>query len=254
DLAEAVAESYPTNPPPIRGDAPTLVLGRLKSSTNLSYNLSGSVSGRDMQVQGTETVPDPELDNFFLVGMVEQWKNSKDQPALTRADRALADAHTRSLFARDELIAQAELAMGNDKLDTAKTLFEQAKRLDPNDMEAKGGLKIIDALKGGFIKKDELKAQLAKEDKSGILALAQEAVQPAQPQPKDGATPEPKDQLQEQKNRMAVEEQRLSQAVDEARRQASRQLAVDPDNAHEILKRTYELVRTNPDLSDRARQ
>jgi tetratricopeptide (TPR) repeat protein len=261
-FSQAVAEFYPAKLPPVRGDSPTLVVGRLNSVADLSYTLSGLVAGRDVQLQNSESLPEPELDNFFLVGMVEQWKNSKDQPALTRADRALADAQTRSRFARDDLIAQAEVALGSDKLDIAKTLFDKAKKLDPNDIEAKAGLKVVDRLKGGFIKKEDLKAQLAKEDGSGIRQLAQAAVQPKQKEPageepkqkEQAVQPGPEEVLQQSKNRIAVAEQRMTQQVDEVLRQARRQLTTDPDNAKEILKRVHNSVREDPDLGERVRQ
>src|SRR5262249_22197506 len=158
-----VAETYPTKLPPLRSDVPTLVVGRLNSAGNLSYSVSGTVAGHDVQVQGSETVPVSEVDNFFLVGMVEQWKSSKDRPALTRSDRALADAQTRSRFTRDDLVAQAEVALASDRLDVAKQLFDHARKLDPSDAEAKAGLDVVEGLKGGRIQKQDLKAQLAKE-------------------------------------------------------------------------------------------
>jgi hypothetical protein len=265
ELSQNVAEVYPTRLPPVRGDSPTLVVGRLKSGPQVSYTLSGTVSGRDVQVKSSESVPESEADNFFLVGMVEQWKKSKDQPALTRADRALADAQTRSRFARDDLVAQAEVALGSDKLEAAKSLFEKAQKLDPNDIEAKAGLKVVEGLKAGVVKKGDLVAQLAKDDGSGMRQLAQavgeqqepKQAAPVPPAPKTtGAAPQPtpEDLLQQQRQRLAVEEQRMTQSVDQAMQEARRQLTSDPDNAKEILKRVHNLVRENPDLTDHARQ
>jgi len=88
ELNQAVAEAYPTKLPPVRSDAPTLVVGRLGSASDISYVLSGSVAGSDVKMAGSEVLTDSLPDNYFLVGLVEQWKNKKDQPALTRADRA----------------------------------------------------------------------------------------------------------------------------------------------------------------------
>src|SRR5262249_27381662 len=127
------------------------------------------------------------------------------------------------------------------------------------------GLKVLEGMKAGTIKKDDLVAELAKEDGSGITQLAREAVkqepkqngqpvvgQPGQPK-EPPPPPSPEEILQQQRNRAAVEEQRMSQAVEDARREARRQLEVDPDNAKEILKRAHNLVRENPDLTDRTR-
>jgi hypothetical protein len=258
ELNQAVAEAYPTKLPPVRSDAPTLVVGRLSSASDIAYALSGSVAGRDVKMQASEVLTDSLPDNYFLVGLVEQWKNKKDQPALTRADRALDDAQVRARMARNELIAQASLALDSNRLDVAKVLFDQVKKLDPTDVEATAGSKVVDKLKGGFIKKDELKAMLAKEDGSGLRQLAQAPAgqaQEQQPAQKGaGAAQQPTDLLEQIRQKTAVEEQRLTQAVDEAMRQARRQLTADPDNSHEILKRSYNLVRDNPDLTDRVRQ
>src|SRR5262249_40390031 len=91
---------------------------------------------------------------------------------------------------------------------------------------------------------------------------AQAAVQPKQtdaaveePKQKDAAAqPGPEEVLQQTRNRQAVEEQKMTQAIDDAIRQARRQLASDPDNAKEILKRAYSQVRDDPDLGERVRQ
>src|SRR5262249_25539267 len=77
-------EYFPTRLPPLRSDAPTLVVGRMKAAKALDYSLDGVVDGRrdGMTVKKTEEVSAPELDNYFLVSMVNQWKNARDQHAL----------------------------------------------------------------------------------------------------------------------------------------------------------------------------
>src|SRR5260370_10130322 len=147
-------------------------------------------------MKGSEAVAVAEPDNFFLVGMVQQWKNAKDQPALTRADRALAYAFEQSQLARADLLAGAEWALGEalgrknlaqDKLDAANNLFEKAQKLDPNDLEADAGLKLVQKLKKGLLKKEQLEKQLSKLQKPGLhdLVQAAEKVQP----PPDVAPP-----------------------------------------------------------------
>src|SRR5262249_36817522 len=96
---DAVAEVLPAKLPPRRADAATLVVGRLKGGNELSYTVRGSVGGKLVVVTATEKLPAPEADNFFLVSMVTQWRNAKDQAALIRGDRALAHAYEQNMLA-----------------------------------------------------------------------------------------------------------------------------------------------------------
>src|SRR5262249_52183101 len=98
-FADNVAEAFPTKLPPLRADAPTLVVGTLKQADKLAYTLEGAVAGRDFRLEKSETVTDPEPVHFFLVSMLDQWRNGKEHPALTRADRALSFAHEQGQFA-----------------------------------------------------------------------------------------------------------------------------------------------------------
>ena len=106
-----VTEFYPGKLPPLRADAPTLLMGRVKPGKSLGYEIEGAVAGKTVRVAKSETLPEPEADNFFLVSMLEQWKKAKDQPALMRADRALAYAQEINQLARDELLGQAQMAL-----------------------------------------------------------------------------------------------------------------------------------------------
>ncbi|TMQ29437.1 MAG: hypothetical protein E6K70_25685, partial [Planctomycetota bacterium] len=245
-------EALPTTLPPLRGDAPTLIVGRLKDGQALNYTLEGTVAGRPVEVNGSEPVGEAEADNFFLIGMIEQWKNAKDQPALSRADRLLAAFSTQTQMARADLIAQAEWAMGQDKLEVAKELFDKAQRLDPEDTEARAGLKIVQKLRNGLINKKQLHEQLVQAEKEEQKQVAQNTQKPAPPP--DVAPPvDQGDLLEQQKAREKVEQQRVTGVVDEAQRQARRILTSDPDEAHDILKRMYNSVRDNPDIGDQTR-
>src|SRR4029077_13814801 len=66
--------------------------------------------------------------------------------------------------------------------------------------------------------------------------------------------PSADDLLQEQKRRMAVEEQRMESVVADSVKQAGRILNSDPDAAQDILKRTLASVRDIPDRGDRTRE
>jgi tetratricopeptide (TPR) repeat protein len=272
------ADCFPTRLPPLRGDAPTLMVGRAKGPGALTYTVEGTVAGRDMRVEKTETLPEPELDNFFLVGMVEQWKTAKDQPALMQGDRALAFAFEMNQMARAELLAQAEEALARDKLDAAGRLFNQVQHLDPNDPEAKGGLKLVMKLREGKVTKDQLRQQFARREGMGLKIekstdpsgkegvkvlrdridklLAQAEKTPPKEQPGDAVPPPPPaagDLLQQQRQRQAVEEQRTAQSVDDALREARRLLPTDPEGARDLLKRVLGTVRDNPDISETSR-
>ena len=67
--------------------------------------VTGAVEGKEVKAEVKESVPEPELDNFFLISTVTQWREQKDQPAIVQADRALAAAFTQNQVARNELLA-----------------------------------------------------------------------------------------------------------------------------------------------------
>src|SRR5262249_13942130 len=73
------------------------------------------------------------------------------------------------------------------------------------------------------------------------------------PAPQPGTAPSADDLIQEQRRRIAVEEQRITGVVDDSIKQANQILGSDPDAAQDILKRTYASVRDNPELGDRVR-
>jgi tetratricopeptide (TPR) repeat protein len=276
----AVAESFPTRLPPLRADAPTLVVGRLSGTGDVAYTIDGQVAGQAARVEKSEPVADPELDNFFLVGMVEQWKQAKDQPAIMQADRALAFANELNHMARAELLAQAEEALARDKFEAAAKLFGQAKDLDPYDAEAVGGLKVVDKIREGKLTKDQLREQFTKRDGTAIriekktgadgkesvevrrdrldklLAQAEQNQQREPlPAPAPGQAPaNQEDLLRQQRQRQLVEEQRLTQTVDDTLREARRLLSSDPDAARDMIRRALAVVRDNPDLGDTTRQ
>ncbi|HMC88712.1 MAG TPA: vWA domain-containing protein, partial [Gemmataceae bacterium] len=249
-----VVEFFPTVLPPLRADAATLVVGKFKGGDKLSYTIEGATAGKDMRLDVDEPVAAAEADNFFLISMLEQWKNAKDQPALTRADRALASYSQQTQLARNNLIADAEWALSEDKLEAAQSLFEKAKRIDPEDKEAAAGLKIVEKIRGGVINKKQLKDQLAQAEKDGIHNKLAQAGEQVPPPPRDVAPPvEQENLLQQQRARMQVEQQRVTGMVEDAQREARRLLSTDPDAAHELLKRTYAAIRDNPDINDATR-
>jgi hypothetical protein len=262
---DAVAEVLPARLPPLRADAPTLVVGRLKGGNELSYTVKGSVAGKAAILTATEKVPAAEADNFFLVSMVHQWRDARDQAALIRADRALAYAYEQNMLAKRDLVAQAEWAIQEKKLDHAQRLFDEALQLDPADAEATAGRDVLEKIRTGKLNQKDIEAQIIKaeenvvridkDEKSGakprtnrlnLLALAQQQQPPA--------PAEKPDLLQEQLRRRQVEDQRATQQAEENVRQADRLLRTDPDAAQEILRRNLENVRSNPDLSDATRQ
>src|SRR5713226_717884 len=258
---EQVAEFFPTQVPPLRSDVSTLVLGRFShSDKTLTYNVEGTVAGQPVQVSMTEPVVAPELDNYFLVGIYDQWKNAKDQPAMMQADRTLAFAYEINKMSCEELLAQADLVLQPKseaeakaarisplKLEAAAKLYEQVKKIDPNSIEAAGGLKLVERLRDGQITKDQLRDQLQKDttrvkvgkddqDPSGknpvrldrIVRLVQQ-VEAKEAQGKEVApATDPNNQLKQQQLRIQVEEQKVTELVDDALRQSRRMLSSDP--------------------------
>jgi tetratricopeptide (TPR) repeat protein len=267
-LQGEIAEAFPTRMPPLRGDSPTLVVGKVKAGATVGYDVMGTVAGQDVTCRKQENVPDSEVENFFLASMFEQWRNEKDAPALLRADRALAYASTTDRLARADLLAQAEWALEEKKFDAAVKLFEAAHKLDPHDPEARAGIDIVTKLRDGKLtwaqieerlkpKADDTVLHIEKGKKARrerLLALAQARDAEQRPEAPIAPAEPPADILKEAQQRQAVEDQRMSQVVDQAVREASRTLLTNPDDAHEQLKRALDGVRNDPDLSERMRQ
>ena len=98
-MPAGVTQFFPKNLPPLRGDVPTLVVGRLQNAKSLTYTLNGTVAGRpgNVNLEATEKIPEPELDNYFLASMIRQWDKAQTQPAIVHgADRLLAMAYSRT--------------------------------------------------------------------------------------------------------------------------------------------------------------
>jgi hypothetical protein len=279
--AEA-ADTFPTKLPPLRTDVSTLVLARTKAGQGVNCRIEGKVAGKPVHVDITEPMATPELDNFFLVGMFEQWKKAKDQPALMRADRALAFAHDISELARTEFLAQAEEALVRDRLDVAKKLYGQAKELDPSDAEADGGLKLVQKLQEGKITKEQLRKEFAQKERVGLkiektqdkagrpsfevrrermenlLALAEQAPKPDAQAPeakadKDQAV-DPQELLRRQRLAQQVEDQRVTKTVNEAINEARRALRSDPEAARDRLKQIRAAIVDNFEVTENVRQ
>src|SRR5207253_9493675 len=93
-MSAEVTEHYPKTLPPLRSDTPTLIIGRVKTDAkSVSYSIEGTRAAGRQEVAVAlpdlrEEIAAPELDNYFLLSIMRQWKNAPTQPALIRADRA----------------------------------------------------------------------------------------------------------------------------------------------------------------------
>src|SRR5262249_23378345 len=86
-----VIDVLPAQLPPLRGDCPTLAVGQMKPAEKIECRVEGMVAGQKIQTTITHSVPTPELQNFFLVHIAQQWRTGdKSAPAMIRADRSLA--------------------------------------------------------------------------------------------------------------------------------------------------------------------
>src|SRR5262249_22267998 len=130
----AVTQYLPKRLPPLRADVPTLVVGRAQKVPAITYTLKGSVEGTPgtIRLEVTEPVTEPELDNYFLVSMLQQWGRAQAQPALLRADRALALAYVNTSLYRDELLLSAQVALEKDNVPAALRLYQDARALAPH--------------------------------------------------------------------------------------------------------------------------
>ncbi len=249
-----VVEAMPTRLPPLRGDMPTLVAGQFRGET-VECRVEGTVNGKPVAMVLKDQLPPTDGNNYFLMNLVKQWSDAdRSAPAVMRADRGLALSFEQTRLARDEFLTQAQWAMGVDKYDAAEHLFKTAGAIDPLDAEAAGGAKIAQQLRSGTT----TKTQLAKDVRAMggnvevVKASSTELTQdtPVRPgsEPVSGAA-----LLELEKRRRAVQEQQLTQMVDDAVRQARQVVKTDPDSAYDLLKRQLGSVRDNGDLSDGVR-
>jgi tetratricopeptide (TPR) repeat protein len=263
-LSAGVSEALPTRLPPLRPDVPTLVVGRLDKADRIDLAVAGKVGDRDVRFTVSHKVPQPEAENFFLAGMVDQWRQDKERPALMAADRALAYAYDTNQMARADLLAKADWALQKDRLDAALRLFQQALELDPNAVEAKNGIRVTEGLRDGKLNRRDLREML--KPKAGdrvarlqgdgrVVHLNAEQLAQADARRQEPLAPPvaPPDPLAEVRARQAVADQQATQVVNDAIRQARRLVETDPDGAHDLLKRTLDGVRNNPDISPRTR-
>lgn len=263
-LPKDVTEFYPAKLPPLRSDAPTLVVGKTKGKPVFEYKLQGKVAGKEVALEIKEALPPSEPENYFLIQVVQQWKNRKDVPALIQADRALAYAAEQNQVAVGDLKEKAEWAMREDKFDAASRLFNQALEIDPQDVDAKNGARLVEKMRDGKIsiaqlkkdvqpKKGDMVVRLGAQGKKIQLPMAQIPVgAPAEQKqlPKPDVAQD--DLLKEIESKRVVADQAATQNVDEIIRRANRLVSSDPDAAVEILKRILENTQTNPDISPKA--
>jgi tetratricopeptide (TPR) repeat protein len=284
----AATEVFPSHLPPLRPDVSTLVVGKLaEGATTLSYHVDGTVADKAAAVDAAPKVPAADIENFFLVGMVGQWREQKDRPALMPADRALAYASERNQLARAELVAKAELALDQGMYVAAEQLYRQASELDPSSVDARSGVDVArrmqrlmehvvdeqsklpankklapEQVRAEVRKRFGEEVKIAKADdqavrpaKNDVVRLAQNGQPPPVAPP--GAPPvvpqAAPDKLEDVKARFAIAEQYQRRIVDDAIRTANRLVETDPNGARELLKRTIDGVRNNPDISDRVR-
>src|SRR5262249_35312219 len=261
-----VIEVLPATLPPLRSDVPTLVVGRIKEKGKLSCSITGIVNrSQEVKLELNEELPGSEPDNFFLATMLQQCWARKEHPALLQADRALAFTHEHNVLAREELLAQADMALERNELAAAQRLYDQALQLDPDSVDAKSGQFVVRRLKEGKLTREQLKKLFEPKAGDEVVALVKgkprhfkidvKKVLAAQ---REEEAPPPRrgddQQLEEVQRRQAVEDQRNTEVVEDAIREAQRLLRSNPDAAQDLLKQTRQSILDNPDISNRARR
>lgn len=253
----------PESLPPLRGDTPTLVVGRLQACESLACSLAGKLSDtRAVDISIGVKMAKPEADHYFLANLVEQWRKTPNRPALLRADRSLLLAFEQTRLQRADLLVGAQLAVEKDELNAAVRLFEQARQLAPHDAEARAGLKIVKQLQNGTLTRQQIREQLVKEVKGGHVDIAAGAarwdrarllrlteIAADEPVAKVDAGP-----LQAQRDRIIIEEQRMTEIVENAIRQARKEVQRDPRAALEALTNHLVNVRDHQELGEAARR
>ena len=244
-------------------------MGKLEAGKTLEYKLEGKQLGKEVSLSVSEAIPVSEPENYFLLQVVQQWKNVKDTPALIQADRALAFAAEQNQVAVSDLKDKAQWALREDKFDAASRLFNQALELDPQDGEAKNGSKMVQKLRDGKLTLEQIRKEvqptkgetivrIGAQGKKIRVPVAQVPVEKDAPEKPVLPVPAPNgpvaginegDILKETAARRAVADQQATQTVDEIIRNANRLVTRDPDGAYEMLKRILDTTQTNPDLS-----
>src|SRR5205823_5427999 len=185
-----------------------------------------------------------------------------------RADRALAFAYESTRLYRDEMLLEAQIALERNEVVAAMRLYEAARGVAPRDPEALAGIKICANLKDGTLTRDLIKAEMEKARKGdkiervgGALRVSkvnmeQIAVQLDKNEDARKGVPlgqDREDLLKAHRDRVIVEEQKLTQIVDTALSQARKELPANPEGTLDFLRNTMARVKDHPDLSDQVR-
>jgi von Willebrand factor type A domain len=261
-LPAEVTEVLPAKLPPIRTDAPTLVVGKMKPLAKLNFTVKGTVEGKPFAQTKELPVPAAELDHYFLASVIKQWEADKDHPALIRGDHALAFAATQNEGARGDLLMQGRLAIQAGRLDLAERLLTQADELDPAHAETKAMLGLLRDLRDGKVTREEIRDKIRKDLEKGAKAVGvpmENALARADDKPVDkpGAGQPPlappdanPDLIEEAKRRQEIIDQRARLDVDRALREALRTLPSNPENAYQYLRDVFTTVENDPTLSE----
>lgn len=258
-----VTEAFPAKLPPLRADRATLVIGTVKGdAASVNLKIDGRVNGNRTPVELTQALPAPHGDHYFLHAMAEQWRTAatKDTPAVLPADRALAMASEQFRLFRDEFLTQAVWAISTDRIDHAEKLYQAASKIDPTDVEAASGLKVVAKMRTGQLTREQIKKGLTTPtsglaNKNGVptrmnvTALANE-----QAQPPAAGSPAQNEIVREAQAKRAIQEQQFKVLVEDTIRKTRQLLLSDPDAAYEDLKRQREAVLANDSIGDATRR
>lgn len=261
-FSDAILEAMPNRLPPLRSDSPTLVVGLMKKAETLGLTVDGTVAGKPVTVTVSEKTPAADAANYFLVSVVHQWRNADHSaPALVRADRGLALSFEQTRLTREELLTQAHWALSQNQLDAAQKLFESAGKIDPRDPEPQTGLKVVAKLKDGQLTREQLRQQMNAANPALKIGAEGNGVQVTKvnlnelvnEQQPETPPATPGDLLELEKRRRQIQEQQVTQVVDDTIKRARSLIASDPDGAYDLLKRQLGSIRENTDLSDKMR-
>ncbi|MCE9533370.1 MAG: VWA domain-containing protein, partial [Planctomycetes bacterium] len=275
DFGPTVAEFFPTRLPPLRGDTPTLLVGKFvkgKMPAKLEGTIDGKVGTVETKVTVDEVVPPAGVENFFLTAIVRQWSEStmKEMPAMLRSDRTLALAFEQGRLSRDEYLTQAQWALGANQFETAKNLSNAAQKLDPNDAEVKALAKVVAKIDKGELTLEKLRAATGQrigvkfeKDENGQMrqvrvnleeiAWQDPAVQ--NPNPNNNApVGDPNALLKAEQARKSILEQQVNLTVQETLARARDLMrSGDPKSAKDLILAQRDSIRSNPDVGEALR-
>ena len=140
-----VASAYPVATPPIRTDRDTIVIGDLGSHPgDFEVELDGTITGSPAKLQWNVAAEDQNVDLAFLASLIDEAAANGGINLMTVGSDGLREVAASFSNEAIKMVESAQFAIQRGDTDAARTIIEKALRRDPNNMEAKSVLRLLD--------------------------------------------------------------------------------------------------------------